>query len=169
MPLSLGPSSSAGRHEARRRQFHDLACLLGLAVDLEHASQLGHSFRVAVLALEIGEGLSVPEGEVFYGGLLHDVGQILVPRPARSGLHSQRGAGLLRPFSSLRALENVVANHHERWDGMGWPNGLTGSEIPLASAVVALADSLDTQLREVSPPSASTRRPPRVTGCVRPS
>ncbi|MBL8714485.1 MAG: HD domain-containing protein [Myxococcales bacterium] len=152
MPVSLGPSSSAGRHEARRRQFHDLAGLLGLAVDLEDASQLGHSFRVAVLALEIGRNLSVPEGEVFYGGLLHDVGQILVPRPARAGLHSQRGAGLLRPFSSLRALENVVANHHERWDGLGWPNGLSGREIPLPSAVVAIADAIDTQLREVSPP-----------------
>ncbi len=155
MSVSVGPSSAAGRDEARRRQFHDLACLLGLAVDLEDASQLGHSFRVATLALEIGRGLSVPEGEVFYGGLLHDVGQILVPRPARTGLHSQRGAGLLRPFSSLRSLENVVANHHERWDGMGWPNGLSGGEIPLASAVVALADSIDVQLRDVAPADRS--------------
>lgn len=135
--------------DGRRRLFHDLACLLGHAVDLELGEKARHSLRVGVLAREVARVLGVPCADAFYGGLLHDVGQVV----ARAGYpvgHTRYGAGLLRPYASLRWLEPVVAHHHERWDGDGEPRGLAGFEIPQAAAVVALADGIDETVREVA-------------------
>lgn len=142
--------------EGRRRLFHDLACLLGHAVDLELGEKARHSLRVAVLAREVARVLGAAGADAFYGGLLHDVGQV-VARAGHPVGHTRHGAGLLRPYASLRWLEPVVAHHHERWDGDGEPRGLSGFDIPRAAAIVALADGIDETVRETAPGARQAR------------
>src|SRR5207237_449733 len=57
--------------------------------------------------------------------------------------HSVKGAALLAAIPELAPVLPIIRNHHERWDGRGYPDRLTGEEIPLASRIVAVADSFD--------------------------
>lgn len=117
----------------------------------------GHSERVAensvTLGRECGLGDSQLE-ELWWAGLLHDVGKIGL---AESILHkagpltdSERrevrkhpefGAEIVFPFAKgFPAITDAIRYHHERWDGLGYPAGLTGEEIPLYARIVAIAD-----------------------------
>ena len=58
-------------------------------------------------------------------------------------IHPQRSEEILSGFSSLRALAAIVRAHHERWDGKGFPDGLSGERIPLAARIVAVCDAYD--------------------------
>ncbi len=144
----------------KREQFRDLVSLLALAVDFDDGTNQRHSWRVGVLARELGRALHIDPGLLFYGGLVHDVGALQlqqhVVQHAQGGFHDAgarmhpgRGAGLVRLLSSLRSLEAVVAHHHERWDGGGFPDGLSTWQIPVGSAVIAFADGLEIALRGV--------------------
>lgn len=120
----------------------------------------GHSQRVADLAASVAKELGeAPElvRMVHLAGRLHDVGKIgireeVLNKPARltddEFLHVQEhvriGVEILRPLSSIidGALD-FVQDHHERWDGLGYPNGLVGEEICLGGRILAVADSFD--------------------------
>lgn len=88
--------------------------------------------------------------------LLHDIGILMLPPPLRTGRglldpdsyvaiqnHPRLGANLLEPFSFLRDATNMIAHHHERWDGSGYPYGLRGEFIPLGARILAVADAFD--------------------------
>ena len=87
-------------------------------------------------------------------GFLHDIGMIAVPdqllektsplsreESVRIQTHCRIGRDLLEPFSHLGPVPDYVFHHHERIDGSGYPEGLTGAEIPLGAQIVAAADS----------------------------
>lgn len=120
----------------------------------------GHSQRVADLAssitVELGESAELVK-LVHLAGRLHDVGKIgiregVLNKPGRltdaEFLHVQEhvriGVEILRPLSSIidGALD-FVQDHHERWDGLGYPNGLAGEDICLGGRILAVADSFD--------------------------
>lgn len=166
--LEVAPRTRRGLDLARasrgrkRALFRDLARLLALAVDYDDGVRRAHGPRVALVAAGLARALGEDETTAFYGGLLHDVGALgldeHVVHHARRGFedprarqHAARGAGLVRPLASLRALEDAIAHHHERWDGAGFPEGLHGDEIPAPSALVAMADALDFSLRDTPP------------------
>jgi len=124
-----------------------------------HAPTAEHSHRIAALArgVAVRLGLSSLEAtEIELIAVLHDVGKLAVPPRLREfpgtldsdqrGIlrsHSSAGAGLLANHAGLEDLADRVRAVHERWDGQGYPDGLRGEEIPLASRIVAAADAWD--------------------------
>jgi response regulator RpfG family c-di-GMP phosphodiesterase len=88
--------------------------------------------------------------------LLHDIGLLMLPQELISGgntldsesyvavqNHPRLGASLLEPFFFLREASILIAHHHERWDGSGYPYGIRGTFIPLGSRILAIADAYD--------------------------
>lgn len=149
-----------------QRLYDDLADLLmGLlhavvnSVDAKDPYTYGHSERVAFLsrALARASGLSPTECErVYLAGLLHDVGKIGVPdailcKPGKLTLeefevlkkHPEIGVRILSPVRQTRDLLPGVLYHHERMDGRGYPEGITGKSIPLLGRIICLADCFD--------------------------
>ncbi len=89
-------------------------------------------------------------------GLLHDIGKVQIPpeilyKPGKLTpeeydiikMHPIYGEEIVRPIASLRYLCPTIRGHHERWDGKGYPDGLSGEEIPLAARIIAVADVFD--------------------------
>ena len=120
----------------------------------------GHSRRVKEYAIQIARlmGLSSAEVEkIGTAALLHDVGKIydkyapILSKEARLTPeewaiikeHPVDGANLVATMTRLRELVPAVLHHHENWDGTGYPQGLKGNDIPLASRVIMFADTFD--------------------------
>jgi putative nucleotidyltransferase with HDIG domain len=120
----------------------------------------GHSRRVKEYAIQICRMINLTAAEVEKIGtaaLLHDVGKIydkygpILSKEARLTPeewaiikeHPTDGAELIATMTRLRELVPAVRHHHENWDGTGYPHGLKGSEIPLASRVIMFADTFD--------------------------
>jgi putative nucleotidyltransferase with HDIG domain len=120
----------------------------------------GHSRRVKEYAIQIARLLGLSLGEVEKVGtaaLLHDVGKIYdkyAPILAKESRltpeewavikeHPEDGANLIATMTRLRELVPAVRHHHENWDGTGYPSGLKGSDIPLASRIIMFADTFD--------------------------
>ena len=146
-------------HENTQIGYLNTINALVMAMEARHSYTRGHAERVTRYALEVGRKVNLSETEmdgIRYTGKLHDIGKIAVPdhildKPgkltiaerAQIELHPSRGAEMLE---SLKFLQNgicVVRNHHERYDGKGYPDGLMGESIPLIARVVSLADSFD--------------------------
>jgi len=119
----------------------------------------GHGERVAIMAREVAERLGW-KGEdverIYWAGILHDIGKIGIPEDIlnKPGLlteeeyrivqrHPVISAEILERFEHLRELAHIVRYHHERWDGKGYPEGLSGEEIPIESRILAVADAFD--------------------------
>jgi len=129
---------------------------LARAVDAKSPWTRGHSERVTGISIAIGEqlGLSVKDLRTLRrGALLHDVGKIGVPsavldKPDRLTSeevemlrsHVEKGVRILEPMEGFRDALPIVAQHHERLDGTGYPNGLKAEEIDPLAALVAVAD-----------------------------
>jgi putative nucleotidyltransferase with HDIG domain len=135
--------------------------LLGLANALEAKDPYtrGHSERVGEWSRRIATALGLPAADVetiAQAGLLHDIGKIGVPeailrKPGALDAaewtvmrrHPLIGAQIVAPFECLAGAALVIRHHHERCDGSGYPDGLTGDAIPLGARVVAVADVFD--------------------------
>ncbi len=118
-----------------------------------------HVIRTGELALRVGERFRLSASELRDLGLaamLHDVGKVNVPdeilkKPARltgseyevMKLHPVDGAEMLANEPTLASAARIVRSHHERFDGGGYPDGLVGRDIPLASRIIAVCDALD--------------------------
>jgi HD-GYP domain-containing protein (c-di-GMP phosphodiesterase class II) len=153
-----------------RRLFKDIKELfigslkaLTSSIDAKDNYTHGHSDRVAFISRWIAERLSEQEEleeeqlhTVYLAGLLHDIGKIGIDETVlrktgkltedeykRIKMHPSIGAGILREIKQMRDIVPGVLCHHERIDGSGYPNGLTGEEIPLTGKIVGLADSFD--------------------------
>ena len=134
--------------------------LLVEALRLHEPLTRGHTERVRAYAVMIGEemGLSKKERDrLHWGSLLHDVGKLQVPaeiltkdgRPTEEEWqvlksHPAAGAKMVQPLAGwLGPWIKAAGEHHERWDGGGYPNGLSGTQISLAGRIVAVADAYD--------------------------
>lgn len=133
---------------------------LAAALELRDDETGAHAQRVAGLALELARVVApelAAEPELRYGFLLHDIGKIGIPdsillKPSglTSGemelmqIHTTLGEQLISSVRSLSGIaRDVVAYHHERWDGQGYPWGLGGTRIPIAARIFAIADAFD--------------------------
>ena len=133
-----------------------LASLIN-AADARSPHFRGHSQAVAMQAAAVGQTLGLDDDEVEAvrtAGLLHDVGMIGVPdavvqkpgalTPAEYDMirtHCEAGAAIVGPMKHLGPSMRYVVEHHERWDGSGYPHGKIGSEISLGGQVVGIAEA----------------------------
>jgi uncharacterized domain HDIG len=134
---------------------------LALVLDLDEEEKLFHAWRVASLALAFsGSSSATDRTQLFLGGLLHDIGAIgledhivhLLVREEHTPdvrRHPARGAEIIRAIPGLEEAARAVADHHERFDGGGYPRGLRGEAISESSYLLAIADQMETALRTV--------------------
>jgi putative two-component system response regulator len=129
------------------------------ALDLRDHETMGHSRRVAELALALARRLGLPPDDLAVlrrGALLHDIGKIAVADAIllkqgpldpqeRNAMerHTDFARELLEPIAFLRDAVDVPYAHHERWDGSGYPRGLAGQAIPLAARIFSVVDVYD--------------------------
>lgn len=132
---------------------------LTAALETRDSETHGHSERVVTYSLRLGReyGLSTDEMKALeFGSLLHDIGKIGVPdsilrKPAklteeewvRMREHPLHGQQILRGIEFLQGASRVVAQHHEKWDGTGYPLGLRQEEIDICARIFAVADAFD--------------------------
>ena len=132
---------------------------LASAIDAKDKYTNGHSVRVAEYSKLIAERLNMSEREqnhIYRIGLLHDVGKIGIPDEiinktkrltddeyAKIKTHPTIGAEILGNMSELPDIVVGAKYHHERYDGMGYPEGLSGENIPLVARIIAVADAYD--------------------------
>jgi len=145
-----------------------LADVLASVLEARDGSVHGHCDRLTELATKLGERMGLGRRDLdtlSLGALLHDIGKIGIPDsillkpgpldPQEWGLmrsHTEIGDRLLAPFPELEDVRKVVRHHHEQWTGEGYPDGLAGTDIPLAARIVAVADAIE---------AMSVRRPYR--------
>ena len=149
-----------GRRELLQRSYRQTAAALAGALESKDVGTATHSQRVQSYAVELARTLDpslLQDPSLEYGFLLHDVGKIGIPdhvlrKPGPLTDSEQRlmrthtvlGEQLLRDVELLHGDGlKVVRWHHERWDGLGYPDGLARGDIPLAARVFAVADALD--------------------------
>ncbi|MFQ3610823.1 MAG: HD domain-containing phosphohydrolase, partial [Fimbriimonadales bacterium] len=145
-------------HERERSLKATLDALLA-ALDTRDTETEGHSERVAAYTMAMARRLKLSEDEladIEKGALLHDIGKIGVPdsilykpgplTPEEWEIMKQHpviGYRMCMKIDMLRNAAPIVLHHHERWDGKGYPYGLSGEQIPLGARLFAIADTLD--------------------------
>ncbi len=118
-----------------------------------------HCQRLAALSVALGTALGLPDEDLqalYRGGFLHDIGKIAVPDAIlfKQGMlneaewevmrsHTWKGEEICLPMRSLAPVLPIIRNHHERWDGSGYPDGFAGEQIPLMARILQLADIYD--------------------------
>lgn len=146
-------------YQLERDSFLGTLGAFSTALDAKDSYTQGHSERVAELARKIAQAAHLDPRTVqtvYVAGLVHDVGKIGVPEALLRGgtklsdadfelikKHPEIGNRILERVPLLEDALPGVLHHHERWDGAGYPSGLSGSEIPLMARIIAIADSFD--------------------------
>ena len=129
------------------------------AIEVIDTYTQGHSARVAKYSLSIAEKLGLSPQEVRnieLSAVLHDIGKICVGsailgKPGRLSekesfivrKHAVVGEGIVQQIEFLQATSPLIRHHHERYDGGGYPDGLSGKEIPLGARIISLAEAYD--------------------------
>lgn len=147
------------QHKRIKKIFLQVVKALSYAIDAKDTYTNGHSTRVAEYSRRIAgrAGLSVTEQEdIYMMGLLHDVGKIGVPDAIINKTakltdeefsiikkHSAIGAEILGNITEFPQLAIGARWHHERYDGKGYPDGISGEAIPIEAQIIAVADSYD--------------------------
>jgi putative two-component system response regulator len=118
-----------------------------------------HCERLAAYSVRLGQAVGVSKADqlaLYRGGYLHDIGKIEIPDAIlfKNGLlspdewqvmrrHTLRGEEICRPMHTLAPVLPIIRSHHERWDGSGYPDGLSGEAIPLLARILQVADIYD--------------------------
>lgn len=134
------------------------------ALETRDSETYGHSERVVTFSLRLAHEMGLEEDEMRdleLGALLHDIGKIGVPdsilrKPAKltdrewdkMKLHPQLGFKILRNIPFLKGAAKIVAEHHERWDGKGYPHQIRGENISLTTRIFAVADAFDAMISD---------------------
>lgn len=145
-----------------RLSFESSILTLSATVDAKHPLTAGHSQRVTEYSLMIAREMGLGEKElavIKYAGLLHDIGKIGIrdevlykygpftaEERAEMAMHTVKTRAILEKFRFPKALcdvPTIAAHHHEKVNGQGYPDGLKGTEIPLGSRIMAVADVFD--------------------------
>jgi cyclic di-GMP phosphodiesterase len=139
--------------------YHQTISALTTALETRNVETRGHSDRVVAYSLKLGLELGLDHQELKaleLGALFHDIGKIgvedkILLKPAELSSdeweemrkHPLKGARIIEGIPPLRIALPVVKQHHEKWDGSGYPAGLSGDEIDIKARIFAVADALD--------------------------
>lgn len=150
---------NARLYENTQKAYFETIKSLAQALEARDAYTRGHSERVTEYSLLLAKkaGVSRKYMDILqYAGLLHDIGKIgvadaILLKPDKLSAddfvlirdHTQLGDAILSPLRFLHDAQDIVKYHHERWDGTGYPEGLSGKKIPLLARIIAIADSFD--------------------------
>jgi putative nucleotidyltransferase with HDIG domain len=164
--LMKSTSMMLGVHLINQRQYHEMEQMfegtiqsLVSALDAKDTYTCGHSSRVADLAVELASRLGFDEdgiARIRMAGILHDIGKIgvedsVLRKPGRLTeeefeqikAHPVLGFEILQGIRQFRHILPAVRHHHESWDGSGYPDGLSGIDIPRDAQLLAVADAFD--------------------------
>ncbi len=147
------------QNEKLERMSMQIVKALSGAIDAKDTYTNGHSTRVAEYSREIARRAGFPkelQDSIYMMGLLHDVGKIGVPdaiinKPAKLSeeeyavirSHPVMGSDILANITEFPMLSTGAKWHHERYDGKGYPDGISGEEIPTEARIIAIADAYD--------------------------
>lgn len=148
-----------------QRTNEELLQLMIKSIEARDLYTSGHSRRVQRYSMIIARGLGLSAKEIELVGkaaLLHDVGKIyekyapilrkadkLTPEEwATMQEHPIDGASLVATMSGLKEIIPAIRHHHENWDGTGYPDGISGEEIPIAARIISFADTIDAMTSE---------------------
>ena len=148
----------------REKRAHlELIVALTNAIEMRDPYTKEHLSRVVKYALLIAKGIHLNKNEMIklkYACFLHDIGKIYIEedllKKARLSKedfdeikkHSEQGAKIMEGINFLEGVREAVLYHQERYDGKGYPSGLKGSDIPLLSRIVSIADAFDAMTSE---------------------
>ncbi|MCX6034701.1 MAG: HD domain-containing protein, partial [Chloroflexi bacterium] len=144
------------------RSFVQSVTALANAIDIRDTYTNTHSQQIADWAAKTARNLGCTSdeiNEIYLGGLLHDIGKIGIPdailkKPSKLSEeewvivhgHPKLGAELIAPIKKLANVSPMIENSHERYDGLGYPHGKKGEEIPLGARIISVADSYSAML-----------------------
>jgi len=147
------------RNGALEARFLEMAKQWGDSIESKDRYTQGHCERVAFFACVLADSAGFNSRSLFWfriGALLHDIGKIIVPtdvlnKPGKLTAeewaimkrHPQAGLELVAEIDFPGDISSIIRNHHERWDGAGYPDGLAGEQIPLAARILCVADVYD--------------------------
>lgn len=148
------------RRVAKWAQLHrESTEVFARAIQVKDGTATGHVDRVQYFAATLARRLHLSEGDiqaVEAAALLHDIGKLAVPEHILSKpgpltaderrkmqIHAQVGAEIAAALSFPGPVAPLIRSHHERWDGLGYPSGLRGEQIPIGARILAVGDSFD--------------------------
>jgi len=161
---ALAANVSAGIEAAQllrkqRELFRNTITVLAQAVEMKDEYTGGHTTRVTNYALMLGRQLGLDKKDldlIEIGAPLHDIGKIgvddaILRKPGKltpeeweqMKAHTTKGAAIISNIPELHPIIPIVRNHHERWDGTGYPDRLAGAEINQLARIVAVVDAFD--------------------------
>ena len=139
--------------------IEQMAISLSEAIEYKDLTTGHHVLRVGYLAEAICDKFNFDEDQkemMKYAGFFHDIGKIAIPdhilkKPGRLTdeeffkikKHSEIGAEIIRPIRFFKGIIEGIKYHHERWDGKGYPQGLSGENIPIIARIISVADVFD--------------------------
>ena len=171
--------ANASSYEGLERTFVSTVEALANALEANDEYTSRHARSISDLSLRVGEALGLDERtlkQLELGALLHDIGKIGIPsdilsKPGRLTAeerrivrtHPELGERIIAPIDRLQSVCPIVRHCHERWDGAGYPDGISGEDIPLESRIIFVCDAYHAMTtdrpyrRRVSHPEALRR------------
>ena len=147
------------RNSALEARFLEMAHQWGDSIESKDQYTQGHCQRVAFFACVLADSMGMDAQSLFWfrlGALLHDIGKIIVPTEVLNKAgdlteeewaimkrHPEAGLELVSDIDFPGDVRAIIRNHHERWDGSGYPDRLKGEEIPFAARILCVADVYD--------------------------
>lgn len=176
-PFNVAEFAARVRSSLRLKQITDelenaetVLFSLALGVEAKDPNTNGHCERLARFSVKLGEKLGLSQGDLkalYRGGILHDIGKLGIPdsillNPNRLSRdewtlmqqHTLIGERICSPLRSFKSVLPIIRNHHERWNGGGYPDKLRGDEIPVTARILQTVDVFDALLsqRPYKPP-----------------
>lgn len=150
------------KHSKDSVLFFEMISALSLMMDLDETEKLYHSWRVGIMSAQMADIIAPDKKrEIFYAGLLHDIGGIALPdhiihypeitKQIENPIifnHPKKGATIVEQIPELRDSAQMIKEHHEMWDGNGYPNRIKGKDICLGAQILRISDTFDLIVRK---------------------
>lgn len=164
----------SGLYEKEKENLEELSRQLLMMIQVKSHRLYTHSLQVANYAVSIAAKIGLPYNEIEqirHAALLHDLGLLAVPNSVLQKYpylnkremslykqHASNGASMIENYPCCQQILPYISNHHERWDGTGYPKHIRGVNIPLGARIIAVADYYDTIINPSTESWAKTKK-----------